>query len=184
MSGSSRLRKRDVMRDLLRKPKKPSPSLTSISHPATPWPSQAVPTSAAPSAPTASSKQAGERFLEDALAGLTSEEQSIIRAHLAPNIQDIGTAVDRAYSAALSKKQVCESKRWRWSVGGREIVLREEAEKVLHWLDRFKSVGDVVANVDPLHIGLPWAGIRMLLEVSIRPNRQRSCCWSTCLLRL
>jgi len=33
------------------------------------------------------------------------------------------------------------------------------------WLDRFKSVGDVVANVAPLHVGVPWAGVRILLEV-------------------
>lgn len=44
-------------------------------------------------------------------------------------------------------------------------MLRDEADKVLRWLDRFKSVSDVVANVDSVHIGLPWAGIRMLLEV-------------------
>jgi hypothetical protein len=38
-------------------------------------------------------------------------------------------------------------------------------DKVLQLLDRFKSAGDVAANVDPVHIGLPWAGIRVILEV-------------------
>lgn len=37
----------------------------------------------------------------------------------------------------------------------------------MKWLDRFKQVGDVGSNADPVHIGLPWAGIRFLLEVSI-----------------
>ena len=43
--------------------------------------------------------------------------------------------------------------------------LGDEADKVLLWLDRFKSVGDIAVNADPIHAGLPWAGIRLLLEV-------------------
>jgi hypothetical protein len=49
--------------------------------------------------------------------------------------------------------------------------------KVLQLLDRFKSVGDVIANVDPVHVGLPWAGIRVILEVSIRLRNVPS--WSS-----
>lgn len=67
--------------------------------------------------------------------------------------------------AAKSKRQTCLDKRWSINIGGRDVVLREKADKVVHWLDRFKPVGDVVANVDPIHVGLPWAGIRLLLEV-------------------
>jgi len=44
-------------------------------------------------------------------------------------------------------------------------LLRDKADKVMLWLDRFKSAGDEVANVAPLHVGLLWAGVRMLLEV-------------------
>lgn len=35
-------------------------------------------------------------------------------------------------------------------------------------LDRFKQVGDVASNADPVHVGLSWARIRLLLEVSIK----------------
>lgn len=45
------------------------------------------------------------------------------------------------------------------------MTLREEADKVLLWLDRLKQVGDITVNADPIHAGLPWAGIRLLLEV-------------------
>jgi hypothetical protein len=38
-------------------------------------------------------------------------------------------------------------------------------DKVVRFLDKFKAVGDVVANIDPFHAGLPWAGIRAILEV-------------------
>lgn len=37
----------------------------------------------------------------------------------------------------------------------------------MKWLDRLKQVGDIASNADPVHVGLPWAGIRVLLEVGI-----------------
>ncbi|PVI04023.1 hypothetical protein DM02DRAFT_652039 [Periconia macrospinosa] len=43
------------------------------------------------------------------------------------------------------------------------IKLGEKADSILKWLDKIKAVGDVAANADPIHIGLPWAGIRFLL---------------------
>lgn len=64
-----------------------------------------------------------------------------------------------------SKRRNVKTKRWQFAFRGRNVLLRDVADKVLRWLDRFKPVGDVVANVDPLHAGLPWAGIRMILEV-------------------
>jgi hypothetical protein len=35
----------------------------------------------------------------------------------------------------------------------------------LAWLDKFKQVGDVAVNFDPHHAALPWAGVRLMLEV-------------------
>jgi hypothetical protein len=34
------------------------------------------------------------------------------------------------------------------------MTLWEEADKVLLWLDRFKQVGDIAVNADPIHTGL------------------------------
>ena len=46
---------------------------------------------------------------------------------------------------------------------GRQVYLFDQVNKVVQLLDKFKAVGDVVANVDPVHVGLPWAGIRAIL---------------------
>src|SRR5271170_349505 len=59
-------------------------------------------------------------------------------------------------------------KRWTLTFRGHTIALRKEADKVV---DKFKQVGDIVVNADPIHAGLPWAGIRLLLEVGT--SRQR-----------
>lgn len=52
-------------------------------------------------------------------------------------------------------------------MNGRQIILRDVAEKIIVWIDRFKQVGDIAVNFDPVHASLPWAGIRFLLEVGL-----------------
>lgn len=58
-----------------------------------------------------------------------------------------------------------ELKRWSWNYKGRQIYLSKQADKAVRLLDRFKAVENIVANVDPVHVGLPWAGVRAILEV-------------------
>ncbi|KAJ9218119.1 hypothetical protein DTO166G4_510 [Paecilomyces variotii] len=62
-----------------------------------------------------------------------------------------------------AKRDICKRKKWTFEFNGRTISLGEQAEKVIQWLDKIKAVGDVTVNVDPIHAGLPWAGVRMLL---------------------
>jgi hypothetical protein len=82
-----------------------------------------------------------------------------------PSTDSIASALEEALNAAREKQKVCESKRWTFTVGKHSMRLWDEADKVILWLDRFKQVGDIAVNVDPIHAGLSWAGIRLLLEV-------------------
>lgn len=66
---------------------------------------------------------------------------------------------------AETKRDLCRSKNWEFEFNGYAVKLKTIADKVVQLLDKIKAVGDVVANVDPIHVGLPWAGIRMLLIV-------------------
>jgi len=52
-------------------------------------------------------------------------------------------------------QQRCKIKRWSWNYKGRQVYLADQVDKVVRLLDKFKAVGDVVANVDPVHVGLP-----------------------------
>ena len=55
---------------------------------------------------------------------------------------------------------------------GRVGSLGDEADKVITFLDRFKNVGDIAVDADPIHAGLPWAGVRLMLEVVMSESRQ------------
>ena len=66
---------------------------------------------------------------------------------------------------AEQKKQLCLSKRWKFERNGEDIVLRDVVEKIIKWLHRFGTVGDIAMQFDPAHASLPWAGVRFLLQV-------------------
>jgi hypothetical protein len=71
---------------------------------------------------------------------------------------------------AISKRDMCIEKQWKIKVNGKSIVLRDVAEKIFRWIDRFKAVGDLGTQFDPVHSALPWAAFRFLLQV----------CFSSC----
>jgi hypothetical protein len=73
--------------------------------------------------------------------------------------------VDSLLITTKDKRKVCEDKRWTFQFKEHTVRLRDTADKVIVWLDKFKAVGDIAVNVDPMHAGLPWAGIRFLLQV-------------------
>lgn len=69
------------------------------------------------------------------------------------------------YKAAEKKRNDCEARGWKIEFNGQQIILREVAAKIIFWIDKFKQIGDMAVNFDPVHASLPWAGIRFFLEV-------------------
>ncbi|EAQ91927.1 hypothetical protein CHGG_00162 [Chaetomium globosum CBS 148.51] len=77
---------------------------------------------------------------------------------------DIVSAVLRA---AEARRQLCIRKQWRFTApNGKIIVVRDVIERVVGWIDRYKSVGDVASQYDQVHAALPWAAFRFLLRVA------------------
>jgi hypothetical protein len=103
----------------------------------------------------------------DALQTLSDGEREAIQ-----NIQPAWDAqrpfseqVRELVSTTRMIQNECERGSIKIHFQGREIILRDVVEKIVVWLDKFKAIGDVAANADPLHAGLPWAGVRFLLQV-------------------
>ncbi|KAI5817430.1 hypothetical protein BZA77DRAFT_386720 [Pyronema omphalodes] len=45
-------------------------------------------------------------------------------------------------------------------------------DKLLNWMDKFKEIGDIVVQYDPVHAALPWAAFRLLLKLCV--DRQKT----------
>ena len=63
----------------------------------------------------------------------------------------------------------CIGKAWRFRRRSDEtVIVRDVLGKVAKWVNRFKEIGDVAVQYDPVHAALPWAGVRFLLQVCAR----------------
>ena len=62
-------------------------------------------------------------------------------------------------------RQELESKRWKISTGSREVVLRDQFDRLVKAVTLFKDVGNAAGSIDPLHAGLPLAGFCVLMQV-------------------
>lgn len=111
------------------------------------------------------SSSPGRAILEKALAELGEEERTAVKKFASISDDDPKAALDKAYQAAKTQQNVYESKAWVWTVGGHKTKLRDLASNVVKLLDTFKEVGDALTSLDPVHAGLPWAGLKILLEV-------------------
>lgn len=75
-------------------------------------------------------------------------------------LADILVIVREAEQASLQK-------RWKWkNRKGEVVILRDVFAKIAVWVDRLKSIGDIIVQYDPVHSALPWAAARFLLQVS------------------
>jgi hypothetical protein len=98
---------------------------------------------------------------EKAVKALGDEDTCSIdfnRADKLAILNDVLKAVDE-------KKRICLEKRWKYKKNNKEIIIRDQLDKVVEWVNKFKEVGDSAAQYDPAHAVLPWAGVRFLLQV-------------------
>jgi hypothetical protein len=65
-------------------------------------------------------------------------------------------------------RRKCMQKRLKYTKrNGEVVILRDVFQKVMKWVIKFREVGDMAAQYDPAHAALPWAGVRLLLQVAI-----------------
>lgn len=54
-----------------------------------------------------------------------------------------------------------------FKVRGREIKIREQFNKIVKAVQVFKDFGSSLASLDPIHAGIPWAAVNLILQVSL-----------------
>ena len=103
-----------------------------------------------------------------ALNTLSDEDRKFVafdgQGHLKV-LSDLSNDVIRAKEDSIQK-------RWRFHRpgNGQTVILRDIFTKLAVWIDRFKEIGDIVVQYDPVHAALPWAGVRFLLQVCKSPR--------------
>ncbi|PCH02638.1 Hypothetical protein PENO1_036910 [Penicillium occitanis (nom. inval.)] len=79
-----------------------------------------------------------------------------------------GQTPQRILEDIESQIEAGKRKQWRFrKSNGDEVTIREVLEKVAKWVNKFKEIGDVVVQYDPVHAALPWAALRFFLMITI-----------------
>ena len=107
----------------------------------------------------------GRAINSDALS--PQERRTLADTGLGVDDRETASAVDDVRSimdGILNKKK---GEFWKVKFRGEEVVLRDVGLKILHWVDTFKQIGDIIVQYDPVHAALPWAGFRFLLQVCV-----------------
>lgn len=74
--------------------------------------------------------------------------------------------LERLSDELKQKRDQCGQERLKYKFHGQQIVMQDILEKALVWINKFKEIGDIVVQYDPVHAALPWAGVRFILQVS------------------
>jgi hypothetical protein len=69
--------------------------------------------------------------------------------------------------SALVERQVerMQSREWKVRLLGKSIKVRTQVERILNIVSILKDLGMQAASVDPIHAGLPVAGLCLILSV-------------------
>lgn len=106
-------------------------------------------------------------LLEDVNIGpedQTSANQKIDSDNGNGKIESGGLGICRdVLQLAQKKGEECEGEPW--------VKVRGICESIVKWVQKFVQVGDIVAQADPVHVGLPWAALRFILQVKYEALR-------------
>jgi hypothetical protein len=73
---------------------------------------------------------------------------------------------DTMNNVVQEKIKVMKQKQWVIQWDQKSIVVRDQAERIVGFVQKFTALGNAVAQLDPVHAGIPWAGVCTILTVS------------------
>lgn len=111
--------------------------------------------------------------LDDVLDELEPQQRTIISQYCGQAASDVSESMHEALAATEKQKELCDEKRWKVTVGTRKLYLREKADTIIDLISKFKDLGTAVASLDPVHAGLPWAGVCVLLQIFVGQKEQK-----------
>ena len=138
----------------------------------------ATPSASAGESDTAASPEAGPSERQNASTGcwaLAASELQLDNPTVAKTLIEIQRQsssdhheiIDSLVSGIEVRRSEFEQKRWRLQLAGKGIILREQLSKISKAVQNFKGLGDTLTGLDPIHAGLPWAGICFVMQLTL-----------------
>ena len=81
----------------------------------------------------------------------------------AAKLNDSSLAEKLIEETERSKSQLC-NKQWKLQIAGKEFMIRDQLDKIIKFAKAFKDVATPAAGLDPIHAGLPLAGLFLIMQ--------------------
>lgn len=105
-----------------------------------------------------------EALWEKALDGIQPELRELIDGAQSNK----RAALEIILYEAEQKREVCIRKRWKIKKrNGDIIILRDVFEKIVQCVQKFKELGNAVAQISPEYASVPWGAVMILLQVKL-----------------
>ena len=107
--------------------------------------------------------QQSEKLWEKAFANLKDEDKPSADPQKLDKrdfLQDLTRVIE-------DKRQNCVDREWKLDRSDGTVSVRELFGKMVAWINKFKEVGDIAIQYDPVHAALPWAAVRLVLEAVV-----------------
>ena len=76
---------------------------------------------------------------------------------------------EKMFSTVKDKVMAIEDRQWKLQFGEKSIKVDDQVKKIVDAITVVKDLGSSIASMDPVHVGIPWARVCILLSV---------CCYS------
>ena len=84
-----------------------------------------------------------------------------------PGNEDLQTKMSIILSRKLNQMA---SRQWSIKWKGKSLHVRDQVDRIVKSVQIAKDFGSAAAGLDPIHAGLPWAGVCILLQVRSSPT--------------
>jgi len=111
--------------------------------------------------------QAWER-LRATKPDLLNSFESIVK----DDVSSASTPQERLSAGVAKAKADMLSKQWSVKFKNHRVKVREQVQRIMKIFQYAQDLGSVIVNIDPVHAGLPWAGINVLLTPILNDSKQ------------
>jgi hypothetical protein len=101
-----------------------------------------------------------------------NEKHSEVFKRYAAILEENSPALGRSPSfpqkmQAVVRRQIefMKQKQWVLQWDQKSIVVRDQVERIVNPVQTFSKLGTTIAQFDPVHVGIPWAGVCAILTV-------------------
>ena len=105
---------------------------------------------------------------------LCNEKETLMTAYShilsdTTGVSDVKGIEEQAQAVLALKREQILQKQWKLQWGSKSILVRTQIDRIVKLIGVFKDLGSSIAGLDPVHAGLPWAGICFWVYVSLLP---------------